>query len=459
MWWLYFKWQWIRDAYAERPGLQGAVAAFFLLLGLLGGWVHYKRDPHSFAFFGPLMLTLTLGLIFYLNFKYGASQAPELGGTVAREVRDRDYFYLWSFSAWSVWAALGLVYLWESVAVTLGHQSTQVGTQRFDLPTRRSWLLSAPLLAVAFIPMVANWSSASRAGEDDTSAFAIDMLNSVEPYGILVTVGDNDTFPLWYAQEVLGVRKDVVIANTSLLNTEWYVRQMIRRPIYEYDAAKGPKAYADRTWPKPTTPVLSMSLAQGTDLARTRLYEDIREPVLVTKDSIRAVIQPRILPLAEVLVLQMLIENDIRVVHFSRTSADLAESLGLGPYVVMQGHARRVVNRPVTASATVVPVPGEGYVDVLRSKQLWDEFKGPASLIRRGGWVDAPSRGIPFLLVSTGISTAEALNQIGLRADAERMIGTVRDIARAMRFDDIAASLEAQMPAPAASPDTAARPE
>ena len=462
MWWLYFKWQWIRDAYAERPGLQGAAAAFFLLLGFLGGWVHYKRDPHSFAFFGPLMLTLTLGLIFYLNFKYGASQAPELGGTVAREVRDRDYFYLWSFSAWSVWAALGLVYLWESVAVTLGHQSTQVGTQRFDLPTRRSWLLSAPLLAVAFIPMVANWSSASRAGEDDTSAFAIDMLNSVEPYGILVTVGDNDTFPLWYAQEVLGVRKDVVIANTSLLNTEWYVRQMIRRPIFEYDAAKGPKAYADRAWPKPTTPVLSMSLAQGTELARTRLFEDLRQPVVVTKDSIRAVIQPRILPLAEVLVLQMLVENDVRVVHFSRTSADLAETLGLGPYVVMQGHARRVVNRPVTASATVVPVPGEGYVDVLRSKQLWDEFKGPASLIRRGGWVDAPSRGIPFLLVSTGISTAEALNQIGLREDAERMIGTVRDIARAMRFDDIAASLEAQMPAPVApapTPDTAARPE
>jgi len=80
------------------------------------------------------------------------------------------------------------------------------------------------------------------------------MLNSVEPYGILVAVGDNDTFPLWYAQEVEGVRRDVLIANTSLMNTDWYVRQMIRRPIEEYDAVHGPKAYRGKTWPKPTRP-------------------------------------------------------------------------------------------------------------------------------------------------------------------------------------------------------------
>lgn len=449
MWWLYFKWQWIRDAHGEMPGWQGAFAAFFLLLGLVGGWVHYKRDPNSFAFFGPLMLTLTLGLIFYLNFKYGASQAPELGGSVDREVRDRDYFYLWSFSAWSVWAALGFVYLWESIAVVLGHESVQVGTQRFDLPKRRSWLIASPILALAFVPLAANWKAASRAGQTDTSAFAIDMLNSVEPYGILVTVGDNDTFPLWYAQEVLGIRKDVTVANTSLLNTEWYIRQLIRRPIFAYDSARGPAAFADRSWPKPTTPVLALSLQEATTAAKTSLFRDLRQPATYQKDSIIGTIQPRVIPLAETLVLQMLFDNDVRALHFSRTSADLAESLGLGNYVVMQGHVRKVVPRPVRPSATVIPVAGEGYVDVLRSKQLWAEFKGPAALIARGDWVDAPSRGIPYLVISTGIATAEAMNQIGLKSEAEAIIVQARDVAVAMRFNEIAASLA--LPAPTAT--------
>ena len=120
MWWLYFKWQWLRDAHNESPGTQNALAVVFLGLGLIGGWVHYKRDLRSFLFFGPLIGTLTIGLIIYLNFKYGYSQDPELGDSVAREVRDRDYFYLWSFSAWSVWAGLGLIYFWLSKLTFLG---------------------------------------------------------------------------------------------------------------------------------------------------------------------------------------------------------------------------------------------------------------------------------------------------------------------------------------------------
>ena len=62
------------------------------------------------------MFTLTLALIYYMNFKYGWSQAPELGDNVQREVRDRDYFYIWSYSAWGVWAAIGLVYIWQQIA-------------------------------------------------------------------------------------------------------------------------------------------------------------------------------------------------------------------------------------------------------------------------------------------------------------------------------------------------------
>jgi len=446
MWWHYFEWQWLRDAHGEQPRLQFTLAGIFLLLGLLGGWVHFRRDPRSFAFFGPLMFTLTLVLIYYLNFKYGASQAPELGNNVAREVRDRDYFYLWSFSAWSVWAALGLVYVWESIAVLLGSERVKVGLETFDLPTTRSWLLSTPVLAIAFVPLVGNWQASSRAGETDTADFAIDLLNSVEPYGILVTVGDNDTFPLWYAQEVLGVRQDVTVANTSLLNTDWYTRQLIRRPVFEYDSLAGPSVWRGQHWPKPTEPVLKMSMAEADAIP---LGQEIRQAQRFQKGNIRAIIQPKFLTRADILVLRMLMDNDTRAIHFSRTSADLADELGLAGYTLMQGHARKVMPDSVLPSDNVARVPGEGFVDVARSRALWNEFKAPASLIRKGDWVDAPSQGIPYLVISTGIATAEALARTGHQAAADSTIETARQLAVAMRFTSIADDLE---PIPAALP-------
>ncbi len=234
MWWLYFRWQWLRDAHNESPGLQGALAALFFLLAGIGAWYHLRHDKRGFVFWSALMLSTTLILIFYLNFKYGASQAAD--GDVAREVRDRDYFYLWSFSAWGVWASLGLVWTWQTLASVFG------GTER-----RRAQLLASPVLLLAFVPLVGNWSAASRRDDQATLALARDLLNSVEPYGVLVTAGDNDTFPLWYAQEVEGIRRDVTVAVLSLMNTDWFARGIIRRPVREYDAARGPAVYRDRT--------------------------------------------------------------------------------------------------------------------------------------------------------------------------------------------------------------------
>lgn len=444
MWWLYFKWQWLRDVHNEQPALQGALAAVFLVLGLLGGWVHYRRDPRSFAFFGPLMFTLTLVLIYYLNFKYGNSQAPELGNTVDREVRDRDYFYLWSFSAWSVWAALGLVYVWESIAVVLGSERVKVGAETFDLPTKRSWLIASPVLALAFVPLVANWDASSRAGETDTADFAIDLLNSVEPYGILVTVGDNDTFPLWYAQEVLGVRKDVTVANTSLLNTEWYTRQLIRRETFEYDEANGPAIWRGGDWKKPDGPVLDLTLDEADAIP---LGQEVLRPQLFVKGDIRATITPRFLTRADILVLRMLLVNDDRAIHFSRTAGNLAEELGLREYVVTQGLVRKVLPQVPSEGGGLVRVPGEGLVDLTRSEALWDGFKAPASLIAKGDWVDRPSVGIPFLYVNTGIVMAEALARVGRETDSDKALDIARQLAVVTRLGNIFGDAPPPMPA------------
>ena len=129
------------------------------------------------------------------------------------------------------------------------------------MTSRRAWLLATPLLLVACVPLVGNWRAASHRGETFTADWGADMLNSVEPYGILITNGDNDTFPLWYAQEVEGIRRDVTVAVTSLLGTDWYVRQIIRRPVYEYDAARGPAIYRTTSWPKPSLIFLKWSMS------------------------------------------------------------------------------------------------------------------------------------------------------------------------------------------------------
>ena len=457
MWWLYFKWQWLRDAHGQNPALQVTLATVFLILGLLGGWVHWQRDRRSFWFFGPLMFTMTLLLIYYLNFKYGYSQAPELGDNVPREVRDRDYFYLWSFSGWSVWAALGLVYIWETVAALVGSESVRLGRTTLQLPRRQSWLIASPVLALAFIPLFGNWQAASRQGDTTTRDFAADLLNSVEPYGILVTVGDNDTFPLWYAQEVEGIRQDVVVANTSLLNTDWYTRQLIRAPVREYDAARGPAIYRNGNWKKPSGPPVNMTMAEADAIP---LAYDLREPQQFVAGNIQATITPRTLTRADIFVLQMIKSNTGRPIYFSRTSGGYgSQELGLGPYLVTQGLARKLVpDIPRADSRDTILVPGEGFVDVPRTTVLWDSvFQAPKSVIEKGDWVDRASVGIPALYVSTGFMLAEAQRTLGMTAQAQRVLATAEGVARATRLSDLFAAVQ-QIPPLGAEGDTRTAP-
>jgi hypothetical protein len=448
MYWLYFKWQWFRDVHLQHPGVQNMLAAVFLILGLFGGYTHWKYDRRSFWFFGPLIFTVTIALIYYLNFKYGYSQSPELGDTVAREVRDRDYFYLWSFSAWSVWVALGLVFLWESVAAVLGTEVVGPARSGIEQPTKRAWAATSWILALAFIPLFANWRYASRAGQTDTRDFAKDLLDSVEPYGVLVTVGDNDTFPLWYAQEVEGIRKDVLVANTSLLNTDWYTRQMLRRPVYPYDSLAGPSVYRGHEWKKPIGPAMNMTLAQADAVP---LAVALSGPQVVRKPgtSFAATIDPRNLPhgfleRADVFVLHLIVDNPDRPIYLSATSGNYGAQLGFGNYLLTQGLARKVLSVAPTATKDTVNIPGEGWMDVQRSLALWKEFEAPKSLIRRGDWVDQPSVNIPALYVMSGYFLAEGLVGEGDRPQADSVLRTATEVASAAHLEQMFRPPEAQ---------------
>ena len=436
MWWLYFKWQWLRDAYNESPALQAILAVLFLTLGLLGGYVHYSRDRRTFWYFGPLMFTLTLALIYYMNFKYGWSQAPELGDTVDREVRDRDYFYIWSYSAWGVWAALGLVYIWQSVAEMLDRDTSETN-DRAGYATRRSWLLATPILLIACVPLVGNWKTASHRGDTFAAEWGKDMLNSVEPYGILITNGDNDTFPLWYAQEVEGVRQDVMVLVTSYLNTDWFIRQIIRRPVREYDAAKGPAIYRGKVWPKPKGPPLDWTFEQA-DAAQE--YMEIREPQIFKQRNIVTTIQPGVLQRQDIVTLTLIKDAfPERSIYFS--TGGYQRQLGLSKYSLRQGLVEKLVENPIVPNKDTVQV-GDGYLDINTTYRLWTEvYKGPQELIDIGNWFDRPSFGIPYTYTVTGYVLAEALKGSGRAAEAARILKQVTNIATAARLTDVLAGL------------------
>jgi hypothetical protein len=435
MYWLYFKWQWVRDSAMQMGWLQNMLAALYMLLGLFGGWVHWKRDRRSFWYFGTFMLTLTVLLIFYLNFKYGHSQCTLDPTNAPCEVRDRDYFFLISFSAWGVWAALGFIFLWETIAEVLGAERVTLGKEELLLPTRRSWMLASPVLLIALIPAVLNWTDASRAGETLTRDFAHDMLNSVEPYGVLVTVGDNDTFPLWYAQEVEGIRRDVVVANTSLLNTDWYIRQLIRRPVYEYDEAAGPAVYRGQVWPKPSGPPLKLTLDEA-----DRIPELIRVPQaqLFRKETpqgtIQALIPEGLLERADQAVLLMIRDSyPERPMYISRTGGSYGDQrLGLTSHLLMQGLARKLVAATPAMGRDTLFLPRDGWIDVPRSLTLWEEvFLGHEALRRQGKWVDNASVGIPLLYVTTAASLAQAEQERDNGQAAQRLIDQARELAAA----------------------------
>jgi hypothetical protein len=407
MWVQYFTWQWARD---WAGGLQRALAVVFASLGLLGAWRHWRADRRAALAMTALVATLTLLLIFYLNFKYGYSQYPDRP-QLPREVRERDYFFMASFALWGVWVGMGLATLMEWTTDWLG-------TREQD-PNRR-WLLATPVLLVGLIPLAGNRLTASRAGETLARDFAYDILQSAEPYGILVTAGDNDTFPLWYAQEVEGIRPDVTVVNLSLANTDWYLRQIQRRPLATFDSTNAPDIYRGREWPKPAGRLLSFSDAQLDGLQPVYFLEQKTTVnlggVLVTLDPQQ--LGRQYLERADVIVLQAIKDQlGKRPIYFSRTVGPYADQFGLSGYLEGQGFARKLHREPLAQSDSIKMIAALGWVNVRRTQALAFQVyhSAAAARSRPRGWVDKPSEGI---LATYGI-TYQGLAQVLQQQDPQ----------------------------------------
>lgn len=174
------------------------------LLGLLGMFFHYQSRPRDFSAILALFIITGIGIIVYSN------QPPN-------EPRERDYVLAASFFTYAIWIGLSVLALFDLFTKRLRLSETLGGTVGTLLA------LSAPLLMVT-----QNWDDHSRNEHYASRDYASNFLNSCEPNSIVFTYGDNDTYPLWYCQEVEGIRTDVRVVNLSLIAVDWYINQLRR---------------------------------------------------------------------------------------------------------------------------------------------------------------------------------------------------------------------------------------
>ncbi|MFM6976127.1 MAG: DUF2723 domain-containing protein [Sphingobacteriaceae bacterium] len=171
------------------------------ILGLLGAIWHFKRKEQDAGIVGLLFFFTGMAIVLYLN------QTP-------LQPRERDYAYTGSFYAFAIWIGLGVAAIAEFLKSKISPTGAAIGA------TVLSLLVAPALMAKE------GWDDHNRSTKLTPRDFAADYLESCAPNAILFTYGDNDTYPLWYAQEVENIRPDVRIVNLSLIGTDWYLRQL-----------------------------------------------------------------------------------------------------------------------------------------------------------------------------------------------------------------------------------------
>ena len=213
----YFNWNFIgRESDIQDTGWQSGFSdspykdnfahnSYFyipFLLGLFGMFYHFRNDKWRALAVLALFIVTGLAIIIFLN------QPPQ-------QPRERDYAYVGSFFAFSIWIGLGVTGLVDLLK----------GAIKENVPVTAG-LLGVLLLASPVLMGYQNWDDHDRSDRYVAPDYARNLLNSVAPNSIIFTNGDNDTFPLWYAQEVEGIRTDVRVVCLSLLNTDWYIKQL-----------------------------------------------------------------------------------------------------------------------------------------------------------------------------------------------------------------------------------------
>ncbi len=323
-------------------------------IGLFGLYFHFRKDWKMASVF--LVMFIFLG---YLTAFYQNQQEPQ--------PRERDYFYVGAFFVFSLWIALGMRGLIE------------LFYEKFDKIKNLTPAVIIVLL-FGFITVPANMLRVNYFEHDRSRNYvpwdyAYNLLQSVAPNAILFTNGDNDTFPLWYLQDVEGVRRDVRIANLSLLNTPWYIKQL--KNTSPYGAEKVAMSFTDDEIDQLTVQrwePAEMSIPVSDDIIKEWGITDTsviknkkitwRMESPVQYGNIKAI---RVQDLA---VLDIIMQSKWkRPVYFAMTCSEDSK-LSLNDYLQMEGIALRVVPKKFSSQSF------EYINEPIVRKQLFDEPEG-----------------------------------------------------------------------------------
>ncbi|MFC5408867.1 DUF2723 domain-containing protein [Larkinella bovis] len=401
------------------------------LLGLFGIVIQYFRRPKDLLIVGLLFFFTGIALQIFLN-------------SPPTEPRERDYIYVGSFYFFAIWIGLGVLALIDGLAAYLKSDKMRIG------------LVVGLCLLVPAMMGFKSWDNHDRSNRYHSVDFAKNLLNSCAPNAILFVGGDNDTFPLWYAQEVEGFRTDVRVCNLSLLGTEWYIQQMKRKtyqsdalpislefaqfnkgkndviPFYEVPAVKNGinlKEYIGLV--KQDNPAIQVPLTTGekTNILPSQTFFLPIDKAEVQKQGF---VTPNFMPLVkdtlvwnygkqdiykpDLVMLDIIATNNWkRPIYFSTTLGQ-SNYLNLKDHMQLEGYAYRLM--PFQA-----PGASDGFVnseimyDVMMKKTFWREMNNPNS------YYDDTYRGSPVISARIAfLRLADQLMREGKNAQAKEVI-------------------------------------
>lgn len=306
------------------------------LLGLIGIYFHFRRDWKMASVF--MIMFILMG---YLTAFYQNQQEPQ--------PRERDYFYVGAFFVFAIWISVGVYSLIELIQNKIKRESLQKATV-FGTLTILFVLVPVKMLT-------ANYFTHDRSKNYIAWDYSYNLLQTCAPNAILFTNGDNDTFPLWYLQDVEGVRRDVKIVNLSLLNTEWYIRQLKNNDPYKVGTVNIRFSDLQIKDIRPTqwaTRELSISLPKepGTDVVSSKFIKEynVRDSSIVKEGKLTWTMQPTLnfgdvtgIRVQDIMVKEIVEANNWqRPIYFAVTCSDDSK-IGLQEYLRMEGMAFRLV--------------------------------------------------------------------------------------------------------------------